>query len=99
VKPRQFFVRVWTVDPNGEGPDDERDTDCASRKQAIEIARDLRAKGETAAAFERRNIQRPDFCPPGVDPPAHLYDFDETQIDVDEIDSELDAFRHPKEDQ
>lgn len=97
-RPTQYFVRVWTVDPEGEGPDDETDTDIpdspyGARDRALRIAKQKRRKNLSAGAFERRNIRRPDHIPHSYDIPAHLFDCESVQIDEDEIDREYAALR------
>ena len=91
MKPKRYFVRVWTPDPAEEGPDDEKDGDVPSLAQAKLVAASLRRKGISAGAFERRNIRYPEHAPPGLDIPAHLYEWDTVQIDEDEIDRECAA--------
>jgi len=82
--PCRYFVRVWTPDPEEQGPDNEEDRDVANEETARLFARRLRAQGQCAGAFERRNIRYPDHAPPGLDLPAHLYEWESRQLDEDE---------------
>lgn len=67
MKPAQFFVRVYTPDPEEDGPDREDDSDAPSKTAALSSARRLRKAGKLACAFERRNIRYPEEAPPGLD--------------------------------
>lgn len=88
-RPARFFVRVWTVDPRGEGPDDESNFSASSEREARAIAKKRRLEfNESAGAFERRNIHVPDDVPM-VDPPEQFWEWDDVQIDEDEVDREL----------
>lgn len=86
-RPDRWFVRVWTVDPDGEGPDEEDDFKVDSERVARALAKKWRRNGKSAGAFERRNIHVPDFIPID-DPPAYLWEYDAVQIDEDEIERE-----------
>lgn len=81
--PARFFVRVYKVDPAGEGPDDETVTDAPSAAAAKAKAKRLRRTEDDARAFERRNIRHPEFCPAGIDPPAYLWEWEEVPLDAD----------------
>jgi hypothetical protein len=83
MKPAQFFVRVYTPDPEEQEPDDETDTDAPSKAAALSCAAALRKAGKLACAFERRNIRYPEEAPPGLDLPAYLYDRDDTSLEPD----------------
>ena len=87
MRPTRWFVRVWTVDPTEEGPDDERDTDCTSERAARALAKKLRGESKNAAAFERRNIHVPEDVPI-ADPPAHFWEWNSIQIDEAAIERE-----------
>lgn len=86
MRPKQWFLRIWHTDPEGEGPDTEEDIDCDSEKEARELAKRHR-KENLAGAFERRNIHVPDDIPI-ADPPMQFWDWDDVQIDQDEEDFE-----------
>lgn len=81
MKPAQFFVRVYTPDPEEEGPDGESDTDAPSKGAALSRARRLRKDGKFACAFERRNIRYPEDAPAGLDLPARLYDHESISLE------------------
>lgn len=87
MKPARWFVRVWTVDPAEEGPDDEEDIDMPNEKTARVEARKLRRAGLNAAAFERQNIHVPEEIPM-FDPPAYLWECDSVQIDEAAVERE-----------
>lgn len=81
--PEKFFVRVYTPDPNEEGPDSESDTDAPSKSTALSRAKRLRKHGKLACAFERKNIRYPEEAPPGIDLPPWLYDYESASLEPD----------------
>lgn len=84
MKPARWFVRTWTVDPAGEGPDEEHDRDALSEQDARDKAKRLRMKGRTAGAFERRSM-----CVIDGTQEAPLWEWEETRIDEKDEDLEF----------
>lgn len=93
--PARWFVRIWTVDPAGEGPDEEENVDVASEKEARTLAKHLRLKkGKSAGAFERQGVHVPDDIASVVgDPPPQFWEWEDVQVDEDEVDKEYEQWR------
>jgi hypothetical protein len=87
MKPSRYFVRIWHMSED-DSPDEESRMHASDEAEARLLARVQRAKGANAGAFERTNIRVPDDVPM-ADPPEHFWEYDEVQLDEDDVTREI----------